>query len=80
MSRGDDAKPNAEPVAHHLDDADNYIQVCNFSNFITILLNYVTNSFIQQVYTLYGPPPPPFPRPTTLGNPSTPHVDSSQVN
>jgi hypothetical protein len=30
---------------------------------------------------LHGAPPPPsFPRPTTLGDPSTPHVDSSQVN
>jgi hypothetical protein len=30
---------------------------------------------------LHGAPPPPsFPRPTTLGDPSTPHVDSSQIN
>jgi hypothetical protein len=76
MSQGDDAKPDAEPAADHLDDAGNYLQVCNFSNFITILLNYVTNDFLHQGYTLYGPPPL-FPRPTTPGDPSTPHVDNA---
>jgi hypothetical protein len=58
-----------------------YRQVCNFSNFIKILLNRVLNDFLQEGYTPYNaPPPPPFPRPTTPGDPSTPHVDSSQVN
>jgi hypothetical protein len=77
MSQGDDA----EPAVHLLDDAGNYLQVCNFSNFITILLNHVTNDFLQQGYALYGPlPPPPFHHPTTSSDPSTPHVDSSQVS
>jgi hypothetical protein len=56
-----------------------YLQVCNFFNFIQILLNRILNDFLQQGYTLYRAPPP-FPRPTTLDDPSTPHVDSSQVN
>jgi hypothetical protein len=74
MSRGVDA-------VHHLEDVGKYLQVCNFSNFIKILLTYVPNDFLQQGYTLYGAPPlPPFPHPTTPGDPLTPHVDSSQVN
>jgi hypothetical protein len=44
MSQGDEAKFDAKPAVHHLDDAGNYLQVCNFSNFITILLNFVTNN------------------------------------
>jgi hypothetical protein len=76
MLGGADLKPNAEPALHHLDDVGNYLQVCNFSNFQTILLNCITNDYLQQGYTPYGPPPP-FPRPTTSGDPSTPHVDSS---
>jgi hypothetical protein len=79
MLGGADSKPDAEPAVHHLNDAANYLQVCNFSNFQTILLNYVTNDFLQQGYTLYGLSPS-FPRPTTPGDPSTPHIDSSQVN
>jgi hypothetical protein len=80
-SRADDAKPDVEPAVHHPDDAGNYLQVCNFFNFIKILLNYVPNDFLQQAYTPYGAPPPlTFPRLTTPGNPSTPHIDSSQVN
>jgi hypothetical protein len=47
MCRGDDVKPKAEPEVHHLDDAGNCLQVCNFSNFITILLNDITNDFLQ---------------------------------
>jgi hypothetical protein len=46
MLGGASAKPDAEPAVHHLDDADNYLQVCNFSNFQTILLNCVTNNFL----------------------------------
>jgi hypothetical protein len=42
----DDAKPDVEPAVHHPDDAGNYLQVCNFSNFIKILLNYVPNDFL----------------------------------
>jgi hypothetical protein len=57
MSRGDDAKHDAEPAVHHLDDAGNYLQVCNFSNFIKILFNYVPNDFLQQGYTPYDAPP-----------------------
>jgi hypothetical protein len=47
MSRGADAKPEVESAIHHLDDAGNYLQVCNFSNSQAILLNYVTNDFLQ---------------------------------
>jgi hypothetical protein len=57
-----------------------YLQVCNFSNLIQIFLNHVLNDLMQQGYTPYGVPPPPFPRPTTPSDPSTQHVDSSQVN
>jgi hypothetical protein len=46
------------------DDVGNYIQVCNFFNFITILLDYVTNGFFQQWYNPYGPSAL-FPHPTT---------------
>jgi hypothetical protein len=79
MLIGADSKPDAEPAVHHLDDAGNYLQVCNFSNFQTILLNCVTIDFLQQGYTLYNPPLP-FSHPTTPGDPSTPHVDNSQGN
>jgi hypothetical protein len=35
-------------------------------------LPHSTNDFLQHGYISYGvPPPPPFPRPTTLGDPST---------
>jgi hypothetical protein len=78
-SRGADSKLDAEPALHYLDDAGNYLQVCIFSNFQTILCNCVTNDFMQQEYTPYGPPPS-FPRPITPGDPPTPYVDSSQVN
>jgi hypothetical protein len=59
-----------------------YLQVlCKFSSFIKILLNHVLNDFLQHGYTPYdAPQPPSFPHPTTLGDPSTPHIDSSQVN
>jgi hypothetical protein len=59
-----------------------YLQVlCNFSNFIQILLNRVLHDFLQQGYTPYGGTQPPlFSRTTTPGDPSTPHVDSMQVN
>jgi hypothetical protein len=75
MSRGVD-------VVHHLDDTSKYLQVCNFSNFIQILLNCILNDFLQKGYTPYGmpSPPPSFPRPTTLGDPSTPQVDNMQVS
>jgi hypothetical protein len=80
MSGGTDSKPDAEPTLHHLDDAgNNYLQVCNFSNFRTILLNCVTNDFLHQGYTPYGLPPP-FPHPTTPDDPTTPCVNNSQVN
>jgi hypothetical protein len=46
MSGGADAKPDVEPTIHHLDDAGNYLQVCNFSNFQKILLNCITNNFL----------------------------------
>jgi hypothetical protein len=36
-------------------------------------------TILQQGYTPYGPPPP-FPCPTTPGDPSIPHAESSQVN
>jgi hypothetical protein len=56
-----------------------YLQViCNFFNFIQILVNRVLHDFLQQGYTVYGVPQPlPFSRPTTLGDPSTPHVDNA---
>jgi hypothetical protein len=76
MSRGDVAKPDAKSAVHHLDDAGNNLQVCNFSNFITILLNGVTNDFLQQGYTPYDLPLP-FSHPTTPGDPLTPLIDSS---
>jgi hypothetical protein len=57
-----------------------YIVLMMQINFIKILLNCVPNDFLQQRYTPYGAPPLPFPRPTTPGDPSTPHVDNSQVN
>jgi hypothetical protein len=79
MTGGADSKYDAELVVHHLDNAGNYLQVCSFSNFQTILLNYATNDFLQQGYTPYGYLPP-FPHPTTPSDPSTPHVDSSKVN
>jgi hypothetical protein len=79
MSGGADSKPDAEIEVHHLDDAGSYLQVWQFSKFQTILLNCVTNDFFQQWYTLYGMPPP-FPHPTTPGDPLTPRVDSSQFN
>jgi hypothetical protein len=47
--------------------------------FQTILINCVPNDFLQQGYTSYGSPPQ-FPRLTTPGDPSTPCVESSQVN
>jgi hypothetical protein len=43
------------------------------------LLDRVTNDFLQHGYTSYGPSPP-FPHPTTPGDPSTPRVESSKVN
>jgi hypothetical protein len=55
------------------------ITILKYANFQTTLLNYVTNDFLQQRYTPYGPPPP-FSHPTSPGDPSTPHIDSSQVN
>jgi hypothetical protein len=68
-------------AVHHLNDTCKYLQVCNFSNFIQILLNRVLNDFLQQGYTSYHAPPlPSFPRPTTPGDPSTPRVDSSHVS
>jgi hypothetical protein len=42
------------------------------------LLKCVTNDFLQCGYSPYGTSPP-FPRPTTLNDPSTPHTDSSHV-
>jgi hypothetical protein len=76
-SGGTHSKPDAEPTLHHLDDAgNNYLEVCNFSNFQTILHNCITNDFLQQGYIQYGPPLL-FPRPTTPGDPSTSRVDSS---
>jgi hypothetical protein len=30
---GLDSEPDVEPAVHHLDDADNYLKICNFSNF-----------------------------------------------
>jgi hypothetical protein len=39
-----------------------------FFQFQTILLNCVTNDFLQQGYTLYSSPSP-FHRPTTRGDP-----------
>jgi hypothetical protein len=52
-----------------------------FFNFIKILLNCVPNNFLQQGYTPYSAPLlPPFHRPTTWGNPLTPHIDRSLVN
>jgi hypothetical protein len=79
MSGGADANPDAEPAVHLLDDVGNYLQLCNFSNFQIILFNFVTDDFLQQGYTLYSPPPS-FPRTTTPSIPSTPHINSSQVN
>jgi hypothetical protein len=46
MSGGTDSKPDAEPPVYHLDDVGNYLQVCNFSNLQTILLNFITNDFL----------------------------------
>jgi hypothetical protein len=54
----------------------NIFKYAIFFNFIQILLNCIPNDFLQQGYTLYSVPPP-FPRPTTPGDPSTPPVDSS---
>jgi hypothetical protein len=45
MLGGASAKPDAEPAVHHLDDADNYLQVCNVFNFMKILLNCIPNDF-----------------------------------
>jgi hypothetical protein len=44
-----------------------------------MLLNCITNDFLQHGYSLYGPLPL-FPHPTTLGDPSTPRTESFQVN
>jgi hypothetical protein len=33
MLGGADSEPDEEPTVHHLDDVDNYLQVCNFLNF-----------------------------------------------
>jgi hypothetical protein len=55
------------------------ISSMQFFKFQTILLNYVTNDFLQQDYTPYGLLFS-FPHPTTPGDPSTAHVESSQVN
>jgi hypothetical protein len=30
MLGGDDSEPDAESAVHHLDDAGDYLQVCNF--------------------------------------------------
>jgi hypothetical protein len=49
-----------------------------FFQFQTILLNCVTNDFLQQGYTLYCRPLS-FPHPIAPEDPSTPHVESSQV-
>jgi hypothetical protein len=43
------------------------------------LLNCITNDFLQQDYSPYGMSLL-FPRLTTPDDPSTPHIDSSQVN
>jgi hypothetical protein len=32
-SGGTDIEPDAKPAVHHLDDAGNYLKICNFSNF-----------------------------------------------
>jgi hypothetical protein len=51
---------------------EKYLQLCNFSNFIQILLNHILNDFLEQGYTPYSSPqPPPFPCPTTPGDTST---------
>jgi hypothetical protein len=42
------------------------------------LFNCVTNDFLKHGHSPYGTPPP-FPHPTTLGDPSTPCANSSQV-
>jgi hypothetical protein len=42
------ATSQGHDAVHHLDEVDKYLQVCNFSNFIKILLNYVPNDFLQQ--------------------------------
>jgi hypothetical protein len=47
-----------------------------FFNFQTILLNCVTNDFLQQGYTPYGPSPS-FSHPTTPGDPSTQRIHNS---
>jgi hypothetical protein len=74
-SRGDDA-------VHHLDATGKISSsTIQFFHFIQILLNRVLHDFLQQGYTPYGvPQPPPFPQPTTPDDPSTPHVDNTQVN
>jgi hypothetical protein len=33
MSGGTDSQPDAKLAVHHLDDAGNYLKICNFSNF-----------------------------------------------
>jgi hypothetical protein len=43
------------------------------------LLNCITSDFLQHGYSPYGPPPP-FPHPTTPGDPSIPRTENSQVN
>jgi hypothetical protein len=75
-SRGDDGTHDVETTIYHLDDAGNYLKYA-FFNFIKILLNCVPNYFLQQGYTPYGAPSLPFPRRTTPGDPSTPHIDSA---
>jgi hypothetical protein len=32
-SGGNDSEPYAKPPVHHLDDAGNYLKICNLSNF-----------------------------------------------
>jgi hypothetical protein len=46
MVGGADSKPDAKLAVHHLDDAGNYLEVCKFSIFQTILLNCVTNDLL----------------------------------
>jgi hypothetical protein len=47
MSCGYDAKHDVESAVPHLNDASKYLQVCNFYNFIQLLLNYIPNDFLQ---------------------------------
>jgi hypothetical protein len=45
-SGGANLKLDAKSTLHHLNGARNYIQLCNFSDFQTILLNYITNDYL----------------------------------